>query len=134
MNVGNEGAVDLDLVGGDVGERRQRRVADSEIVDRDADAELTENRQDFRLEVGLGDESVFRHLDHKSPGKTGPLQRPCERAHEFRISSIANRSDCSTLIRACASRSMLALKKATAPLPLLLTRYIAISAFWHSTP
>jgi hypothetical protein len=39
VDVRNEGAVDLDLVGGDIGQRRQRRIADAEIVDGDADAD-----------------------------------------------------------------------------------------------
>ena len=75
MDVGDERAVDLDLVGGDVGQRRQRRIADAEIVDRDADSELAEDRQDFGLEMGLGDEGVFRHLDHEALGIAGRLQR-----------------------------------------------------------
>src|ERR1700687_6144307 len=44
MDVGDEGAVDLDLIGGDVGQRRQRRVADAEIVDRDPDPKLAPDR------------------------------------------------------------------------------------------
>ena len=47
MDVGDEGAVDLDLVGGDIGQRRQRRIADAEIVDRNSDPELAEDRQDL---------------------------------------------------------------------------------------
>src|SRR6266700_4509558 len=38
VDVRDEGAIDLDLVCGDVGKRRQRGVAGAEIVDRDADA------------------------------------------------------------------------------------------------
>ncbi|MGY3122593.1 hypothetical protein ACVWXQ_006530 [Bradyrhizobium sp. S3.14.4] len=49
MDVGDERAVDLDLVGGDVGERRERGIAGAEIVDGDADAELAEHRQDLGL-------------------------------------------------------------------------------------
>ena len=55
------------------------------------------------------------------------------KAQQKRFSRIASRSDCSTLVRACASRSMLESKKAAAPLPLFLTRYIAMSAFWRNT-
>ena len=91
MDVGDEGAVDLDLVGGDVGQRRQRRIADAEIVDRDPDAELAEDRQDLVLEMRLGDEGVFRHLDHEALGKSGRLERLRERAHEFGIAGLLGR-------------------------------------------
>src|SRR5207237_1615861 len=57
MNVGDEGPVDLDFVGGDVGQRRERRIADAEIVDRDSDPEVAEDRQDLVLEMSLCDES-----------------------------------------------------------------------------
>ena len=55
------------------------------------------------------------------------------KAQQKRFSRMASRSDCSTFIRASASRSMLASKNAAAPLPPFLTRYIAMSAFWRST-
>src|ERR1700757_2330828 len=42
MNIGDEGAVDLDLVRGDVGERRKRGITGAEIVDRDADPDLAQ--------------------------------------------------------------------------------------------
>ena len=54
-------------------------------------------------------------------------------AQQKRFSRMASRSDCSTFIRAKASRSMLESKNTAAPLPSLLTRYIAMSAFWRST-
>src|SRR3984957_16773456 len=91
MDVGNERPVDLDLVGGDVGQRRQRRIADAEIVDRDSNAQLAEDRQNLVLEKGFGDESVFRHLDHEAPGKAGRLERLRKRAHEFRIAGLLGR-------------------------------------------
>ena len=53
MDVGDEGAVNLDLVGGDVGQRGKRRIADAEIVDRDLDAELAEDRQDSSWKCDL---------------------------------------------------------------------------------
>ena len=51
------------------------------------------------------------------------------KAQQKRFSRMASRSDCSTFMRASASRSMLESKKAAEPLPSFLTRYIAISAF-----
>ena len=53
-------------------------------------------------------------------------------AQQNRFSRIASRSDCSIFIRASASRSMLLSKNAVEPLPLFLTRYIAMSAFWRN--
>src|SRR3981189_2697149 len=53
-------------------------------------------------------------------------------AQQKRFSRIASRSDCSILVRASALRSMPVSKNAAAPLPLFLTRYIAISAFCRS--
>src|ERR1700680_4269717 len=91
MNVGDEGTIDLDFVGGDVGQRRQRRIADPEIVDRYPDPEIPEDRQDLVLEAGFGDEGVFRHLDHEAPGKSGRLQRFGKRAHELRIAGLFGR-------------------------------------------
>ena len=55
------------------------------------------------------------------------------KAQQKRFSRMASRSDCSTFMRASASCSMLASKKAAVPLPSFLTRYIARSAFWRST-
>ncbi len=88
MDVGDEGAVDLDLVRGDVGQRRERGIAGAEIVDGDADAELAEHRQDLGLEVILGDERVFRHLDHEPLRKTSLLQRLRKAAHELGIAGL----------------------------------------------
>src|ERR1700722_11806649 len=39
----------------------------------------------------FGDESVFGHLDHEAPGKTGRLERLRKRAHEFRIAGLLGR-------------------------------------------
>ena len=52
-------------------------------------------------------------------------------AQQNRLSRIASRSDCSIAMRASASRSIAASKIAAAPLVALLTRYIAMSAFWR---
>src|SRR3954447_25869851 len=47
MDVGDEGTVDLDLVRRDICKRRQRRIADAEIVDRNADADRAQQRHDL---------------------------------------------------------------------------------------
>ena len=88
MDVGNERTVDLDFIGGDIGQRRQRRIAGTEIVDRDTDTQSAEDRQNLVLEMGLGDERIFRHLDHEPLGKPGRFQRPRKRAHEFGIAGL----------------------------------------------
>src|SRR5581483_12403994 len=56
--------------------------------DGDADPELAEDRQDFILEVGLGDEGVLRDLDHEALGKAGRLERVGKGAHELDVSRL----------------------------------------------
>src|SRR5476649_1305991 len=41
-------------------------IADAEIVDRNADAEPPEDRQDLVLEMGFGDKGVFRQIGRAS--------------------------------------------------------------------
>ena len=67
----HEGAVDLEDVDVQVAQVAERRVARSEIVDRDADAEVLDLRDAEPRRVDVVDEAGLRQLDDQPPRQRG---------------------------------------------------------------
>ncbi len=88
VNFRDEGAVDLQFVGGDVGERGQGGIAGAEIVDRHAHADLAQHRHDLRLEAVFRQESVFRHLDDETLGAAALLEQIGDGPHEVEVGGL----------------------------------------------
>src|SRR6185437_16680441 len=85
VNRSDERPVDLDFVGGYVGQCRERRIAGAEIVDGYPRADLSQHRNEALLELAAGEESVLGDLDHEAVGVTGRLQFLAKAVHEFRV-------------------------------------------------
>ena len=88
VNGRDERPVDLDLIGGDIRQRAQRRVAGSEVVDGNANADLAQHGEHQRLELVLGDERVLGQLQHDAVGAFAPLQLVDDGAHEGQIARL----------------------------------------------
>ena len=88
MDRGDERAVDLDLVGGDLGERRQRGIADAEIVDRDLRADLAQHRRDLQLELAGEQERFLGEFDHEAARVAAGGEPVGEGAHEADVARL----------------------------------------------
>ncbi len=88
MDVRDERPIDLDLVGRDVGQDGQGRIARPEIIDRHANADIAQHRQNLSLKLVLGDERVLRHLDDEAVGALARLQGLDERTHEIQVAGL----------------------------------------------
>jgi len=86
---GDERPVDLDFIGGDVGERGKGGIACSEIVYGHPRADFPDHRQNFRLEAAFRQESLFRDFQHETAGMSGRFDGIDKRAHENRFVGLA---------------------------------------------
>ncbi|HEX2160444.1 MAG TPA: hypothetical protein VHF88_01320 [Thermoleophilaceae bacterium] len=84
VHAGDEGAVDLeDVDGQQVAQVAQGRVADAEVVDREADAELGELAQRLESDVGVGDHCALGDLEAEPLGlDAGIRERRADDADE----------------------------------------------------
>ena len=65
----DEAAVDFHLVHGHAREQAQRRVARSEIVDRQIDTERGERGENAERALGIPDEAAFGQFQRKQAGR-----------------------------------------------------------------
>src|SRR6185312_5314695 len=64
MDTGDEGAIDLDLVEAEIAEIAQRRVASTEIVERDLEAERADGFQDLTVAIRRFHHHALGDLEH----------------------------------------------------------------------
>ena len=75
MNFRDELAVDLNLVGSDIGQGAQRRIAGAKIINRYTHTNLAKARKNFVLKRTLGNEGIFSQFDDDAVGLLGISQR-----------------------------------------------------------
>ncbi len=87
MDIGDEGTVDLDFVGGDIGKHRGG-IAGAEVIDGYAHAEFAQHGQDLRLELARGDECVLRDFDDEPFREAALCKGVQQSAHEIHIACL----------------------------------------------
>ena len=85
---GDERTVDLDLVGFDLGQGRQRRIADAEVVDRNLRADLAQHRRDLELELAGAQQRLLGQLDHEATRLAAGGEPVGEGAHEANVARL----------------------------------------------
>ena len=96
-HVGDERAVDLQRVPGEVVQDRQRRVAGAEVVELDADAEIQQLAEHGAHELGVLHQRALGDLEHEARRREGRRRLSAARTSSTRSASVIWRSETLTL-------------------------------------